>query len=195
MDVYCFLFKEFETLDVFGPAEAFGKIATCHLHFISAQGGIVKSAQNVEVMTEKVDIKKFMEVVLLPGGQGTRPISNDSRTIELMKAIAQRTKYFLTVCTGAVVLAKTGLLDGRKATSNKRAFAWALRERTSVNWQKRARWVIDGKFYTSSGISAGIDMALGFIADNFGRKTAEDIAKQMEYIWNADKDNDPFAIC
>ena len=60
-------------------------------------------------------------------------------------------------------------------------------------WAKRARWCVDGKFYTSSGISAGMDMALGFIADRFGEEKANGVAKYAEYVRNADPENDPFA--
>jgi transcriptional regulator GlxA family with amidase domain len=61
-----------------------------------------------------------------------------------------------------------------------------------VRWEKRARWVADGKYYTSSGVSAGIDMALGFIEERHGQKKALETAKQIEYLWNEDRGNDPF---
>ena len=63
-----------------------------------------------------------------------------------------------------------------------------------VYWIKKARWVTDGKYYTSSGVSAGMDMALGFVADQFGLDKAKEIAQRIEYIWNSDWDNDIFAI-
>ncbi len=63
----------------------------------------------------------------------------------------------------------------------------------SVLWQENARWVVADKYYTSSGVSAGMDMALGFIADQLGKNTAEKIASDIEYIWNDDLNNDQFA--
>ena len=87
---------------------------------------------------------------------------------------------------------KTGLLDERRATSNKRAFEWVQSVNTNVEWIQTARWVVDGKFYTSSGVSAGMDMALGFVADIVDTETAEEIAYAIEYVWNSDKDNDRF---
>lgn len=104
-----------------------------------------------------------------------------------------QSKYCLTVCTGAALLAKTNLLNGRKATSNKRAFEWVKSVNSNIEWVNRARWVADGKFYTSSGISAGIDMALGFVADRFSLERAIEIAQSIEYVWNSDKNNDLFA--
>lgn len=110
-----------------------------------------------------------------------------------LKKVAEESKFCLTVCTGAALLAKTGLLDGRKATSNKFAFQWVESVNPAVEWQSHARWVVDGKYYSSSGVSAGIDMALGFVRDQYGEEKAKIIAERMEYIWNSDSSLDPFA--
>lgn len=101
----------------------------------------------------------------------------------------------LTVCTGSLLVAKTGLLNGRKATSKKKALPMVMKTVPQVNRQKKkARWVVDGRFYTSSGISAGMDMALGFIADRYGEEEAQRIAGFTEYRRIADPSDDPFAI-
>lgn len=101
----------------------------------------------------------------------------------------------LTVCTGSLLVAKTGLLNGRKATSNKKALPMVMKTVPQVNRQKKkARRVVDGRFYTSSGISAGMDMALGFIADRYGEEEAQRIAGFTEYRRIADPSDDPFAI-
>ncbi len=197
MNSIIILFDDFETLDVFGPVEVLGRLPQDYkLGFYSMHGGIVKSKQNVEVQTlsfDQIDSDKEY-LILLPGGQGTRPIVNDAEYIEKIKSIAEKAKYVLTVCTGSAVLAKTGLLKGKNATSNKIAFDWVTAQDADVNWKRKARWVNDGKYYSSSGVSAGIDMTLGFIADMHGKEIAVDTAKNIEYIWNKDKDNDPFAV-
>ena len=90
-------------------------------------------------------------------------------------------------------MAKTGLLDNLEATSNKRAFNWVKSVSSDVKWNSRARWCISGKYYTSSGVSAGMDMAFGFLSDRYGESFAEDIAKRIEYNLESDKDNDKFA--
>lgn len=90
-------------------------------------------------------------------------------------------------------MAQTGLLKGRKATSNKKALPMVMKRVPDVNWQKKARRVADGKFYTSSGITAGMDMALGFIADRYGENEARRIAAFTEYRRSADPADDPFA--
>lgn len=71
----------------------------------------------------------------------------------------------MTICTGSALLAKTGLLNDKYATSNKRSFEWVKISFDQVKWIEKARWVVDGKYYTSSGVSAGIDIALVFISD------------------------------
>lgn len=91
------------------------------------------------------------------------------------------------------MLTKTGLLNGVKATSNKRSFEWVKSVNLKVNWVYKARWVHDNKFYTSSGVSAGIDMILGFVADKFSKEKAIEIAENIEYVWNDDPSEDIFA--
>ena len=86
-----------------------------------------------------------------------------------------------------------GVLDGRRATSNDLAFDWVVGTGGRVDWIKDARWVADGKFRTSSGISAGIDMALAFVEDTCGPEAADRASRQMEYIRNRDSGYDPFA--
>jgi transcriptional regulator GlxA family with amidase domain len=98
-----------------------------------------------------------------------------------------------TVCTGSALLARTGLLDDRPATSNKIAWDWVVAQGPRVRWQRRARWVDDGNVLTSSGVSAGIDMALALIARLNGRDLALTAARNMEYVWHEDPGDDPFA--
>jgi transcriptional regulator GlxA family with amidase domain len=104
-----------------------------------------------------------------------------------------RTTITTTVCTGSALLARTGLLDGRPATSNKIAWDWGVQQGPRVKWMRQARWVDDGNIVTSSGVSAGIDMALGLIARLHGRDMALASARYMEYRWHEDAADDPFA--
>jgi transcriptional regulator GlxA family with amidase domain len=193
MDVNILLFPDFETLDTFGAVEVLGQVEEYHLHYFSMTGGIITSRQGAKITTEKLVNINPLGILLIPGGQGTRPLTNDVDFIKILAEIAVESQYCLTVCTGSVLLAKTGLLDGRRATSNKKAFEWVKTTNTKVVWISHARWVVDDKFYTSSGISAGIDMALGFVADRFSTEKAKSIAQSIEYIWNSDKNNDCFA--
>ena len=102
-------------------------------------------------------------------------------------------EYVTSVCTGSALLAKAGILDGIRATTNKMAFEWASAQSSKVIWEKQARWVEDGKFFTSSGVSAGMDMSLAVIAKLLGHEVAEQAATWAEYDWHRDAGWDPFA--
>lgn len=195
MIINIILFNDFETLDVFGPVEIFGKLPDVNLKYYSEHGGVVSNMDNVRIETQSVDAIIDLEddVLFVPGGMGTRVEINNPILIEQIKFLAQCSKYVLTVCTGSALLAKTGLIDGHRATSNKRSFDWVRNTNTKVHWVDKARWVVDQKFYTSSGVSAGIDMVLGFVADKFGKNIADQIAKRIEYKWNDDKDYDEYS--
>lgn len=187
------VFENFEPLDVFGPVEVFGKYEQVEMRFISMDGGLVKARTGVEVNTSKWNIENFEDILLVPGGQGTRMLVNNEDFISLLRKFIDKSEYCLSVCTGSALLAKTGALNGITATSNKRAMEWVTSVGADVNWKKKARWCKDGKYYTSSGVSAGIDMALSFMADLYGKNLAENIANQIEYIWNSNSNDDPFA--
>ncbi len=193
MNVDVLLFRDFETLDAFGPVEILGSVPGFSMRCVSTNGGMVVSAQGVRVWTEPLG-EGSAEVLLVPGGMGTRRLVGDGAYLQRLKAAAERSAHVLTVCTGSALLAATGLLDGLEATSNKRAFDWVVSVRPGVWWVPRARWVVDGKYYTSSGVSAGMDMALGFLEDRLGRERAEEAARRIEYLWNADGSEDPFGL-
>lgn len=189
------LFDNYETLDVFGPAEIFGRLTDHYiLKFYSIKGGVVTNRHRVPIMTEKLStITKKPFAFLIPGGLGTRIEVKNEVLINKIKEVSLSSDYVLTVCTGSALLAKSGLLDDRKATSNKRAFSWVMTNRQEVAWDKKARWKVDENFYTSSGVSAGMDMALGFLADRHGIDFARNVAWEIEYNWIEDKDNDTFS--
>jgi putative intracellular protease/amidase len=194
MDVAVLLFDEFETLDVFGPVEILGRLKDhFSVNYYSQNGALVTNNHGIRILTEPLgSISGGADILLIPGGPGTRRAVDNNLLIDAIRQIAVGSRYVLTVCTGSAILAATGLLDGRKATSNKRAFSWVAGTREEVNWVRKARWIVDGKFYTSGGVSAGMDMALGFLADLYGDPFARKVAFQIEYNWVHDKDDDAF---
>ncbi len=194
-NVIVILFKDFETLDVFGPVEILGRLKDhLSLHFVSQSGGVVASTQQVPVVTESMPaFSASGQIVLIPGGLGVVNLIRDEHFLNDLKFLAKRAEYILTVCTGSLLLAKTGLLSGKKATSNKRLFSWVVQESPDVSWIKKARWVRDGQIYTSSGVSAGMDMTLGFVADLLGYDIARQQSIEIEYDWKEDAGWDPYS--
>lgn len=189
------LFDGFETLDAYGPVEILGRIEDqFSVRFFSASGDAVTSSQGVRALTEPFSaLDPAGGILLVPGGSGTRALVRDAAFVSALRAFAEASAYVLTVCTGSVLFSKTGLLDGREATTNKRVFAWAPQESPSVKWVRKARWVRDGTFYTSSGVSAGMDMAYAFVADLLGEEVARRQANEIEYFRHTEPGDDPFA--
>jgi len=111
MNINCLVFNDFETLDLFGPVEVFGKIEECIINYYSINGGIIKNNDNIQIYTENMENIINYDVLIIPGGMGTRKIINDNEYINKIKNIVEKSKWCLTVCTGSILLAKTGLLN------------------------------------------------------------------------------------
>jgi transcriptional regulator GlxA family with amidase domain len=191
------LFDGFELLDLFGPLEAFGHLTgsgKCTIITVAERAGAVASAQGPQGVAN-YDFANCPDVqmLLVPGGIGTRREVENRKLIDFLRTRSAQADLVMSVCTGAGLLARAGLLDGRRATTNKQNLDWPVSQGPRVNWIRQARWVKDGRFVTSSGISAGIDMALAVIKERYGEGTAEAIAVAMEYEWHRDADWDPFA--
>ncbi|WP_296236933.1 DJ-1/PfpI family protein [Psychrobacter sp. UBA5136] len=191
------VFDDFETLDLFGPIELFGSLPNAfRIQFASMKGGVIHNHHGVALQTVAVaELAHQTNILLVVGGKGTRPLINDSKFLQNLTTLADNADWVLSVCTGSALLAKAGILGHKRATSNKRAWQWVTEQSDQVDWIKQARWVVDGKFYTSSGVTAGMDMALGFIADRQGRDSAKEVADYTEYRWQEDSRLDDFYNC
>lgn len=191
------LFEGFELLDVFGPLEMFGQLRDqLSITMVAQAPGPVRSAQGPAAYADlALEQAARFDAILVPGGIGTRAQVNNPAVMEWIAQRAASGAYVLSVCTGSGLLARAGVLTGRRATTNKMAFAWVREQGPSTDWVAKARWVRDGAVYTSAGVSAGMDMALGFISDYWGRAKAEQIALWSEYEWNDDPTADRFAQC
>jgi len=189
------LFEGFELLDFYGPLEMFGLLGDgAEITVVAEKTGSVRSSAGPCGMAEATMAGSGgFDVLLIPGGIGTRKEMANSQFLADLRRLAETSRIVATVCTGSLLLARTGLLDGRKATSNKRAFQEVKTYAPKVEWIAKARWVEDGKYFTSSGVSAGIDMAFAVIAKLCGRETSLQIASRAEYTWYEDNSWDPFA--
>ncbi len=198
------LFEGFTVLDMYGPVQAFAscRVPTSDGGFqrlfemftIAEHTGAVRSGEGPPSVAEySFANTPNYDILLVPGGFGTRAAVANPPFLDQLAAASQRAATTATVCTGSALLARTGLLDNRPATSNKLAWDWVLQQGPQVQWVRQARWVDDGDIITSSGVSAGIDMALSLVARLHGREMALTSARNMEYTWNEDATNDPFA--
>ena len=198
------LFEGFTVLDVYGPVQAFAAAGVrtgdgaYHRFFqivtAAREPGPVRSGEGPATVADySFEDLENCDILLIPGGIGTRQMVDDAAFIELIARASGDSEMTATVCTGAALLARSGLLDQRPATSNKLAWDWVKEQGANVLWKRHARWVDDGDIVTSSGVSAGTDMALALIARLHGREIAEQAARRMEYIWIDDPANDPFA--
>jgi putative intracellular protease/amidase len=188
------LFEGFELLDFFGPLEMFSLLeAKARITVVAEQTGVVKSSGGPCAIAEATLTScGGFDVLLIPGGIGTRNQMANPRFLAELTRLAEASRIVTTVCTGSLLLAKTGLIDGCQATTNKRVFQLVTTYAPKVDWIARARWVEAGKYFTSSGVSAGMDMALAVIAKLCGRETSLQIAKQTEYEWHEESSWDPF---
>lgn len=188
------LYPDFELLDLYGPLEMFGSLRDqIEILTVAETAGPVRSYQGPATVADaSFDSAPACELLLVPGGLGTLPQLANAALLTYLQQAAAQAECVMSICTGSALLAKAGLLDGRRATSNKMFFDLAVTQSNAVHWVEAARWVTDGKFVTSSGVSAGTDMALGVIADILGRDTALQVARYTEYQWHEDPADDPF---
>ena len=189
------LFHDFELLDYYGPLEMFGNLGSqLSIVTVAENQGPIKSVQGPSTVAE-FDFANCpaLDLILLPGGIGTIEQLESEPMLSFMRNAAANAEIVMSVCTGSAILGAAGVLDGKRATSNKLFFEMASSQGNGVDWVENARWVEDGKFFTSSGVSAGTDMALGVIAKMFGRESAEQIAVMTEYEWQSNADEDPFS--
>jgi transcriptional regulator GlxA family with amidase domain len=132
-----------------------------------------------------------IEVLIVPGGGGTR--SNMTEEIAFVKAMYPKVKYIISICTGSTITARAGILDGKKATTNKRSWAWATTTGPNVTWVPTARWVEDGNIFSSSGVSAGTDVAYAWVSRVYGEAVANYLALSAEYYRVTNSTHDEFA--
>ncbi|KAG6909811.1 hypothetical protein DXG01_015304 [Tephrocybe rancida] len=204
------LFPGFQPLDVFGPLGALNTLAqsrpeTPKLSIIAATLDPVSTKPPVSVSqaplaffesvvpTHTFETAPPLDVLIIPGGQGLRDDAVVQSAAEFTAKVYPSLKYLITVCTGSVIAARVGILDGKRATTNKRAWQWATSLRAEVAWVARARWVVHGNIWTSSGVSAGIDVVFAWIEEVYGQETATELADALEYERHTDASWDPYA--
>jgi transcriptional regulator GlxA family with amidase domain len=195
------LYPGFEMLDMFGPLEMFSLVPDqkIEIRMIGQNKGPVVAALGSNIHGGPKVIAEYdfedapaLDIILVPGGYGTIPELDNLALLKFLKVRSEQAQITASVCTGSALLAKAGVLDGHKATSNKQIFALSVMQSDKVEWIEEARWVDDGPVVTSSGVSAGMDMSIAIIERLFGSDTAQAVASDAEYTRHRDASNDPF---
>jgi transcriptional regulator GlxA family with amidase domain len=189
------LFPGFELLDAAGPMEMFGNVGKeLEVIAVAEKAGPVKSYQGVKMVADYgFEDCPELDILLVPGGFGALHLMSNETFMDWLRERSEKAELTISVCNGSQLLAGAGILDGRRATTNKMYYNQIISIGPNVQWVKEARWVDDGDIVTSSGVSAGMDMALHIISRLYGEAKAEEIARATEYQWHRDADVDPFA--
>ncbi|PPR01798.1 hypothetical protein CVT24_001694 [Panaeolus cyanescens] len=204
------LFPAFQALDIFGPLDILNTLAmqrTLNLSLISTTYNPVTTKHqmmgiNSTFGEDIVPTHTFdnppnnLEVLIVPGGAGTRAPALDPY-IQYIKEVYPSLRYLISVCTGAALLARAGVLNGHRATGNKRAWAFVTSQvnatEADIHWISHARWIQSGNIWTTSGVAAGIDGVFDFVKTVYGEAVALDVANGIEYERQLDWRHDPFA--
>lgn len=183
-----FLFDDVEELDAVGPWEVLAYWTLHHpedgwsISCISADGAPVRAAKNLVIEAHhSVRDAPRLDVLIHPGGQGTRRLLRDPEHLAWMRAQRESVPLLASVCTGSLVYAAAGLLVGRPATTHWESLNLLSELDPTVKTDVAARFVDDGDMITSAGVSAGIDMALHLVARLAGIERAREVRRAIQY--------------
>lgn len=182
MEIAIFLFDGVTALDAVGPYESLARIAEANVTFVAKTTDPVRTGDGMLAFQPSADLSstRGADVLIVPGGhpRGLRETIADADILAWIRALDETSRWTCSVCTGALILGAAGLLEGRKAATHWRAKA-AL-PRFGVEYSAD-RVTTDGKYMTSAGVSAGIDMGLRLCGELAGRQVAEAIELSMQY--------------
>ncbi|MEB9612424.1 DJ-1/PfpI family protein [Bacillus cereus] len=183
-----FLFNEVEVLDFAGPFEVFSVTEVngekpFTVYTVSENGEMITARNGLKVQSDySIENLPLVDILIIPGGLGARKyeIKNEI-VIKWIRQQMKEVRLMTSVCTGALLLAKAGLLEGLKATTHWASIEKFKNEFQNVEVIENVKFVDEGHIITSAGISAGINMAFHIVKNLLGVHVAEDTAKRMEY--------------
>ncbi len=180
MRIAILLFEKLTVLDAIGPYEVLRSVPGWEVSFVAPEAGPVRADSDSLglVADQSIDELRDPEVVLVPGGEGTRPLMEDERVLDWVRQVDVTSKWTTSVCTGSLVLGAAGLLAGKRATSH-----WLYVDRLAEFDAEpvRERVVVDGKLITAAGVASGIDMALHLVNREAGPDVAQAVQLAIEY--------------
>jgi transcriptional regulator GlxA family with amidase domain len=187
------VFRDVEVLDFCGPFEVFAvarldesrrreEPSPFDVFLVAETKSPVVTAGGMKVLPEyALDECPPLDILVVPGGWGTRTEMSNGRLLQWIAKRAQEVETLASVCTGALLLGKAGLLDAKRATTHWRSLDWMEELFPEAHVERQLHFVEEGTLFTSAGISAGIDMSLKIVARHFGEAVARAAARQMEY--------------
>lgn len=182
------VFEDVEVLDVCGPYEVFSVAGRRHgldpfdVRLLAKEAAPV-SARNGFIMTPHAALRDApaLDLLLVPGGLGTRTVQHDTELVAAVRDRGATAELVISVCTGALVLGRAGLLDGLEATTHHSAFDELRAAAPLARLRPEARYTDNGRVLTSAGIAAGIDLALHVVERLLGRDVADEASRYMEF--------------
>jgi transcriptional regulator GlxA family with amidase domain len=174
------IFDKLTALDAIGPYEVLCSVPGWEVRFVAPEAGTMRTDSGVLglVADHSIDAVTEPDIVIVPGGEGNRPLLEDERVLGWLRDVDAKSRWTTSVCTGSLVLGAAGLLEGKRATSH-----WLYLERLrEFGAEPRAERVVeDGKVITAAGVSSGIDMALHLVDRELGAEAAQAIQLAIEY--------------
>jgi transcriptional regulator GlxA family with amidase domain len=182
MRILVYLFDGITALDAIGPYESLSRLPQVEIGFVARRAGPVRTGDDFLSLNADSGIDEEMaaDMLIVPGGQrdSVRRELGDEALRDWLKAIDAGTRRTCSVCTGSLILAAAGLLEGRRASTHWGARAYLSRFGATYSAERVTE---DGKYLTSAGVSAGIDLGLRLCAEIAGRETAEAVQLSLEY--------------
>jgi transcriptional regulator GlxA family with amidase domain len=174
------LYEGFTALDAIGPYEVLRSVPGWEVEFVAKERGEVRTDSGAVGLSADRTLAEVgePEILLVPGGMGTRAMMEDEELLAELRRLDQTSKWTTSVCTGSLLLAAAGLLEGKRATGH---WAWLEPLREMGAEPVGGRYVEDGKTITAAGVSAGIDMALYLVGREAGPEVAQAIQLGIEY--------------
>lgn len=180
MQIAILIFEKLTALDAVGPYEVLRSVPGWEVKFVGPEKGPVRTDSGALGLQADFGLEEVTDpdIVLVPGGEGNRPLMKEERVLSWLREVDAQTKWTTSVCTGSLVLAAAGLLEGKRATSHW-LYLDQLRELGAD--AVTGRFVEDGKVITAAGVSAGIDMALHLVSLEAGPEVAQAVQLGIEY--------------
>lgn len=191
MNVAILIFDDVEVLDFCGPFEVFSVagqrdgLKPFNVFLVSETGNTILARNNFSVNPEySITECPTPDILLVPGGFGTRAQFKNELILDWIRETAQQSEYLLSVCTGALLLGKAGLLDGLKSTTHHLAFDELRQAAPSSEILENERIVDNGNVVLSAGVASGIDMSLYMVGKILSNELAQENANYIEYPWS-----------